>query len=335
MSEEPARVLEPWQKEGNWQSAAFAALVVTVVPAGFALIWAFDAETDRTLLYRFQILAVWLATGGAAVTFCTVIWRGLITSRQAELQQKQIDKLAEQIKATMDNNFAKLLLDGAEMLADEKPAKVAAGLVALAAVTREPRRVFSTEALNLILDYIAEHGLHSHAGINTARAIEYFNAICLEQKFDLTRRVEFWSDPVVDFKGTEDSWMLVKGDIRAFYNGGHFKDVTIPRESASNVFFYHVTFMSCVFELFTVLELNDCSFIDCKFSEICVFDLKIDDFGSCDFSETIIEFMNGDSFPDLRARGNSFDPRRPPVAVNGGVPFEFDWNGVLIARVPF
>ncbi|MDR7223145.1 hypothetical protein [Aminobacter aminovorans] len=310
--------LEPWQRAENWQSLAIAAAIITPVLAAFCMPWIFAANGDASMLRRVQIVAAGVTVGFAAVTFFTVVWRGLISTQQAKLQREQLNRLAEQISETSKINLAGLLQNGAELLSEsEKPAHVSAGLATLHAVASDTNDKFATQALNLMAEYVQMEGAASHSNAKVKVAIEYINSVFQETDRRTTLRLRFATEkrPV--------KWHLIEG-TRYLYKGGTipYQDLLKTSIEIGNRTFLDVRFQQCQIIGEPGVMFSGCEFVGCDILGISSFSLNRNHFERCDFSGADIRGLT--RLPNLKERGNWYEPENPP-RVRGRAFAAIDW----------
>lgn len=123
-----------------------ALTVVFIFCAGFVVLAQRDADTSQKVSQSF---APFFIGAMAAVTFCGAVWRGKLGSEQIRQQKRQND-------AKDEENLATLLMDGTKLLGETKESHVLAGVAALEAVIVSPRAVFSTQAMDILVDLVEE-----------------------------------------------------------------------------------------------------------------------------------------------------------------------------------
>jgi len=302
---------EPWERERNWLSIAIASAVIAAVGIGVAAIWVFAEGDPRERLIRVNTLAPFGVVAIAAITFATVVWRGLITARQADTGLEQLKGLQKQIALTEETNLAALMQKGAELLADENPAKVSAGVASLRAVTEAPKTGFSDPSLALLIDFIARKGEHGHTWRPIQQAIIAVNASAEVRGVTSDQILFFEEDEELAMRSDEyvTDWQIVSAVRSARYWGGSFhykKLVTVPEGFE----FKSVTFNDCTFGNIGELHLTNCRFHQCSFDVVSAEHFAKHSFNWCDFSNTKIP-MNG-PLPDLRPGYNYFRLDEPP-----------------------
>ncbi|TPN43587.1 MULTISPECIES: hypothetical protein [unclassified Mesorhizobium] len=317
---------ELWESADGWKAAAIALAIGTPCVCAFFFPWVYASASDGQMLQRVQIVGSLAAFGVALVTFCTVVWRGLISTQQAKLQRLQIDKLSIQIAATDENNLAALLQKGAELIADvTKPGPVGAGLATLQAVVTAPNAKFAIEAMNLVADYIQTH--HSFAQTGVA----YQSAAAVLQAGEKIQRK---SDRILRFEESQDDewefawWYPIHGVRKVIYRGGHIFPADFPTNVARNARFEKVAFVGGGVSIDG--RFVGCSFERCRIEQISERDAFVrGKFKDCDFSGAKLSFFHEDDLRDLQLGRNYFLPTSPPV-FDG----EVDWTVWLNTEAP-
>lgn len=199
--------MEAWEREKTWQQAAIATAIVAAIGFVVAAILVLQADDNRERIEIVTIAAPFGVFLGAAVTFCTVVWRGLVSVRQTEVAQAQL-------AAVDENNLALLLQKGAELLADsQKQAHIAAGIATLQAVIVAKNGKFAKEAMELVADYIKRDFSHSHSGplFEAARSALHMGS---QRGLVAQRTIAFRTEE----SATE--WKILRGVKTVLYKGG-------------------------------------------------------------------------------------------------------------------
>lgn len=328
--------LRPSDQEGRefgiWLTYAITlACVGTGVLAVFAWSWAWDNgafDADRIdILSRFAAYLV------AAVTFCTVVWRGLISAKQAEYQQEQLDSLTRQIASTEENNFAQLLQKGAELVEDEtKFARVNAGIAILQAVAEAPNDKFREQARGLIAYFIRAHGRYAHLGRGVNLAISAFNSI-----YNTTRVISptsfYFEEDAEEAARTpeqETDWKIIYGAAEVVYAHGNFAHTVFARDLPTGILFRRVAFGHCTFVAAYELDMFHCYFYRCRFHAITTRMLSSHRFNECDFSGIKI-IRDTNEVPSLIEGNNWYDPDNPPTGSDGR---DLDWDAMFVRGKP-
>lgn len=330
-----ATELEPWQKADNWQNSAVATAVVTmVVGALFVAFWVFQVERDAEVLTRVQILGGFMAVGLAVVTFCTVVWRGLIAQEQANLQRQQIDRLGEQIKATDENNRAKLLLEGAELISDTSTTeKVAAGIAALKSVALSPGDQFTAEAMDLMIDYLTIRGIREHTDANVIRAIKALRVIHQRTGRIGNSDAAFRADERDDGTEFDTYWEFVVGPRIVSYRGGMLTRESVEiNESTGNYNFDNVVFSNCRISITESPLVRNCEFVKCRVIAITNSVLGGATWIDCDFTDAVIYEAEGIIPLTVNSpRDNWFESGQPPRLAGGATP-PVPWSRLFVER---
>lgn len=313
-----------WHSESGW---LFAAVLIGVVVAICVTIPAFMALSSLKpddLSKRIDIIYKLGLIGAAAVTFCTVVWRGLITARQAnaqlaatDLQREQIQKLAQQIATTEENNLAQLLQKGAELIASDKEAHRAAGVATLQSVATDRNAKFATEAMNLLVDAFAEK-------FGKGGTKNFLMAIvgALRAAAQLGRRCDrvIALDAAVDRgKGFGLQWSPIEGLQEIGLHGGSTNGNYVNKLLKSST---RYEFLNMEIERGTI-TVNDryegCTFKNVHITQWTKEEFIDHTFMDCDFSGAKISGGNSPSKPE--GTGNFFLKGDPPTNSNGiGLP---------------
>lgn len=305
----------------TWQALAIAAAIITPIACLFFLPWILQAGDDEAMLRRVQMAGAGAAIGATLVTFCTVVWRGLISTQQARLQRLQIDKLSDQIAATERNNLASLLQKGAELIAEhEKPAKVAAGIASLRAVGEGAEDKFAVQAMDILADYLV--GRAEEIFDNKTLAIAAVDALRLigQQTGRLSTRVLN-----LTYDGQVEHFHLVTGVREVAYRRGDFYGVELTPESRGKTF---VRFEMCTIQESEIDlglgRFEGVAFRDCVITTFNALRRRQHvHFHDCDFSKCNVQ--NVEHLPDLRPYGCYYLAQWPPI----GAPPDFDWSARL------
>ncbi len=316
---------EAWEREENWLGLAIAGAVLGAVGVGVALIWIFSETEAPARLIRVNTLAPFGLVGIAAITFATVVWRGLISGRQADTSLRQLDGLRKQIALTEETNLASLMQKGAELLADESPAKMSAGIASLRAVAESQSAMFNEPSKRLLLDFVMTKGAHGHGWRPIKQAIAAINAAFQSNGQPADVYPGFDEDD--ELAATDDQyntdWEIVRGVTSCVYRGGWFNNKTlnmIPRETI----FRGVTFSKCHFiDNLGAIDLSNCYFENCSFRALSSRHLEEHTFSNCNFSGAKIDV--NDSTPDMRSGKNFYLSSNPPNFIdNPGPPIRLD-----------
>lgn len=309
------------RNENMWFKAAVgtAVLVFATVIIGTLVSLAASANAEHRgqlidVVYKLGLI------GAGLITFCTIAWRGLIATQQAEMQRLQIDKLAQQIAATEENNLATLLQKGAELIDEQKPGHVSAGLATLHAIVTATNPKFAVEAMNLVADYIQNNHSSSHDGVHFESATAVLAAgAAIGRRSD--RRLVFTAE--LKDGNEHQFWRPVEGVQNVYYYDGlagpHFRDM----RTNENWEFVRVTWKYFGGEIDK--RFDRCKFEGCNIYKINVYSWNRNSFFNCNFSGAKIG--GNTTLNDLRGSGNFFESPFPPMRK-----LETDWSLVLIQR---
>ncbi|KPH09102.1 hypothetical protein CO657_19855 [Rhizobium acidisoli] len=297
------RPVEEWPQisEKHWYVLAICLVVIGLSLGVIAAAWVFNSGDLATMKTRTEIVMPFGGLLLALVTFCTVAWRGMVTSRQADQQRRQND-------ANDDANYAKLLQEGAKLIGENsKTSHSLAGISSLEILLNDDKRRYAIQAMDLIADfYIAEGEMHQSRAVVAAR-----RALVNGTQLGITSTIH------AHFK-TDDSelkWPGVAGFRQQNYTGG-----VLTREAFSviskDAFFVekarivlskidadHATFSRCTFDRCQILHLDDLDFM-----------LWENNFQACELSGCVF----GDDPADLAvklhltANGCWYDVANPP-----------------------
>lgn len=291
--------------EETWRSIAVRAALAGPLLLFIAAMWIFAAPNEEAMLVRVNILSPFGVLHVALITFCTVVWRGLVATRQVETAAKQLTSMEE-------NNLALLLQKGAELVSDfNNRSAAAAGIASLSAVGRAPESKFAEQVMDLLADVVQW---------NSDRMDDNLFASAANALLDIHRETgrlshrqlsfEAQSEPAED---AQQQWRLVGGVRVARYRDGYFFGEELLRDSEvanTSYVFFGVSFHECMLDL-TAANFIGCTLVRCSIFGVDPERLINCDFRDCDFSAC--EFRNAASLPNLRAGGNWYDPRRPPT----------------------
>lgn len=326
---------EFWESAENWKAGAIAFAIGTPIVCAFFAKWVYSAQSDLVMLQRFQIVGGVAAFGVALITFCSVIWRGIISTQQAKLQRLQIDKLSAQIAATEISNLAALLQKGAELIAEiDKPPRVAAGIASLRAVSEGPDDQFGVQAMDIIADYIQQRHGNAFSDEVGKAAINALSLAHRKTKRLANRTLYFNFDhepnhPDYNEPDEEVRFELVTGVFKAYYSGGYFDGIELtPAEVGTSTFQFHGVRLLEGYVDFFCADMTKCLIRDAAIVRFDPRRLYNNKLVKCDFSGCQVNSPH--SFPDLRGGKNWFDKNRPPTS---DMP-DFDWSTRLLVGRP-
>jgi hypothetical protein len=327
----------PTITEKQWYTLAIVAVIFTCISAVFAIFLVLsEPDIDR----QAKIVAVMAPFGTipiAIITFCTVAWRGMVTSRQADQQRLQADQQRRQNDATDDANYAKLLQEGAKLLADDKTTNQMAGVASLSILLNEPKARYRLEAIDVLAETVKAMFKHD---VDAAQAREIgasslFTAInsqlrkqanegvfstvsiTLKEKADIDPKIRVTWPPVSGFAQCiiERGKITKNADFIAANKTVSFSGAIITQQKIDIA---KDNYSFCIFDRCKILYLDDFNV-----------DVLENKFVDCDFSNCSFE---DDVTPDLLRKSQFirpwFDVRYPPIHN------EFtDWSEVLEAQI--
>lgn len=133
----------PTTNEGFWFTMCVVFALVAFVGTIFAAVFVISADGQSAAALRARTISPFLIASGAFVTFCTIAWRGAITTRQ-------VDSDAER-------GLAELLEKGVERLAPEGGIeKMSLGLSLLETVALAPSKKYAQYSLEQIAHALIE-----------------------------------------------------------------------------------------------------------------------------------------------------------------------------------
>ncbi|KAB2724156.1 hypothetical protein [Brucella anthropi] len=309
----------PTISEKDWYALSIASAIVTVVVSCFVLYWVLYGGYPEIRTERISIAGAIVTFWVAVTTFCSVAWRGLIST-------KQIEETRRQIAVTEENNVAETLQKGAELISESSGAKVAAGIASLHSVMLANNVRLATAAQSLLLDYVVQNGKTGHGTQNITRAAQSLTSAYLTKKIVLDESAYFELD--ADYADVNDNyttdWVVIYGISSVVYYGGNVnRQEIIPSNEVS---FTGVMFNNCSFKNLSNVIFKQCKFYECKIDKVHTSLLQSNRFWNCDFSGATIVFDA--EMPDMRERNNfvySYD--RPKADGNTGNPIE--WKNVF------
>lgn len=269
----------------NWYSAAVAIAIMVCVGVFVSAIAVIIQPSALDRYHLVQVLAPFGVAGIAFVTFCTVAWRGIISSEQLKAQRDQIEKISEQIASTDENNLALLIQKGAELLAESgNRAHIAAGIATLQAVITAKNPKFAREAMELVADLVDERFQHSNHEPLFRAASEAIRRGA-ELGHVAVRQIDFtWKDDV-----TKGSWKVFPGVELLKYTGGTIQEYAQAEDITSEIKIEceNVRFVDCS-ELVVSDRHVACTFINCHIRQIDLGRDSVATFERCDFTGCIV-----------------------------------------------
>jgi hypothetical protein len=308
----------PSFSERHWYAISVSLVVVGLVLAAFGASWILTAESINDMKDRVQIVAPFGTIFLALITFCTVAWRGMVTSRQADQQKRQND-------ANDEVNLAKLLQEGAKMLAEtDKHAQILAGIATLDIVVADPQKRLGMQAMDLVTDFIQASFDKENMKPKTDAAMRVLaNG---ESRGIISRNTGHFRRPI---DGKLRYWPTIRGFRHITYEGGAVQNTAYQRmaERAANTTLSNVKLVNC--EVKSKFNYVNCIFEDCEIDSLHFADLTRHTFRSCDFSSAHIvgTAAYGDDYVPVQLNGysNYYNEGQPPIEGS----LYIDWAGQL------
>jgi hypothetical protein len=279
---------EPQIKADTWFGMAIAGFVVAIVAFVSAGLWVFSTGDELKMVQKAQAFTPFGAALVAIVTFFTIAWRGVLNTTQLAYQAQQLAHQADQLAQTKrqndskdEENLAKLLMDGAKLLGDEKESHVLAGVAALQAVVTSTRATFAPHAMDILADLIQA----THADYEKRKV---FNAAKQALNNGAARGQRAQRSLSIDFSGLKiPNGVAINGVSFIHYVDATFYDDQFQLFADISA----VHFKGCLFEECTLpAEMTvsrDCTFDNCKITKFTTSMVKNNTFDDCDFSGAI------------------------------------------------
>ncbi|WHS33592.1 hypothetical protein QLQ09_19730 [Brucella sp. NM4] len=268
----------PVYSEKEWYALAMSFGVITTVTAGFLLWWVFYGDFPDEFRDRASVAGTIVAFGGAITTFCTVAWRGLITTRQADTANQQMQEAIEQgkrferqLQATEINNVAVLFEKAASLLSDASKSKQRAAIALLRNVGLSRTAGLGREVVDLLTDYLSEEAGERESDVTAAIALKYADEIA--QSIGMVTRCNVTlSDLQLDTLPNAIAGVTYKEcDITnvalktfAYYENCLIRGCTVNLHSVFHGTnrFYECNIIAVIVD--DDAEFHDCDFSDCK-----------------------------------------------------------------------
>ncbi len=282
------------ETEDSWLRGAIAGVVILAVCAVFVAIWVFDTpcngavQCDNARLVRIQIWAPFGVLAVTGITFATVVWRGLISARQADTGIRQIEGLQRQIALSEENNLATLMQQGAELISESTTSKQSAGIVSLEAVASAPGRKFVEPARQLLADYVQTNGHRNHHDMLVQQAIGALNTSFEINPIFSKRILRFGEDAYAE--GEKTYWQKISGVNSVSYRNGEFVLSHIEKRQRGIYLFRDVKFEACQIDECAGPYFVNCTFSRCTFDRIGLGMFGYNKFSDCNFSGTTIVY---------------------------------------------
>lgn len=257
-------------REHTWFCLSKAVAIIAVVCGTVAFGWILSAGDEEKMLRRAEIATPLGMAFAAALTFTTVVWRGLVGEFQAREQKRANDQNDREYTAA-------LLLDGAKLLDEnKKPSHVAAGIAALEFVVSRPEAKFGNAAMNLLADFLSAHAKnptgsdHSDAARRAmakgAKASHRANRLLMVE-IDETEFHQFYTG------FTEVVYRSGRIDDRAFsdHDSGQLtimESVKVENQKINDdlICYFNCQISQCEIEKLDTSSMHQNDFISCDFS---------------------------------------------------------------------
>lgn len=276
--QDPDKLNWPRLTEKDWYVFAICLAIGAIIAAFFAAVWVFGATSVLEMKQRIDVLTPFGAIYLALMTFCTVAWRGMVTSRQADQQKRQND-------ANDEANYSKLLQEAAKLIADkEKIPQVVAGISTLEILLTEPQKRFAVEAMDLLADLLID--TYEKPGFDNVNRATLRALTTGEQKGARSRTSAKFEKPVSSHP-YDKRWPRIAGISPLHLVGGSLWP-TIYRDMETSLGrIEKVRLHEC--RIIKSKSFSECVFSNCKIEAIDDFDLRRNTFEDCDFSGCIIK----------------------------------------------
>lgn len=266
--------------EWFWFSVSVALFFISIACAVFAFSWIWSAETTNEAAKRATISTPIGAAFVAAITFTTVVWRGLVSARQANEHQRTND-------AKDDENTARLMLDGAKMIGDAKDSSVVAGIAALELVIKTEDSQFSQTAMDVLADFIVEkiNSEKRDTLVQQARA-SVEKGVILGLSSDRTISIDY------SVSGYSQKLRAFNGFEQVHYLSGELSPSEFSMINDIEKCTFRNTQINSLKDLGVTNILTRCKFVNCSFSFIQMADQEGHVFSTCDLSNVEFTFSN-------------------------------------------
>ncbi|MCI9865792.1 hypothetical protein RHIZ_07550 [Rhizobium skierniewicense] len=268
--------------EEQWYTLAIVSGVFTLILTLLAAVWIFGEPSLSRRVKMISSIGPFGAVPVAITTFCTVAWRGLVGTRQADQQQRQND-------ASEDANFAKLLQEGAKMIADSSPANQMAGVASLNIILSEPKARFAIEARDILAEVFKGYFAPPHDNPSvildqTTVFSSISTLLAQEAKAGRFSKVDMSIEETA-FSESGIAWPIIAGFSFLYVKGGSFH-YNNPNVISLNK---HTSFEKVAFwgaNLEIDLDFVACSFNRCTIRKLDIIDVGVGlhSFSNCDFS---------------------------------------------------
>jgi hypothetical protein len=301
----------PAIKEETWMAATLASAVIAVAIVVFCAFYTFCAPDPEAMARRAQALSPFGTCLLAFVTFCGVMWRGMLTTRQANEQRRQND-------ANEEVNYGKVLQEGAKLIGEKgNEAHRLAGIASLATLFSDPKGRFGVNAMDLLANFIAanynnndmtgslEAGIHA---MRRGKVSGFSSNIPFDGK--VGGHMKLWA-----YAPGFRSYKFCRGSVDA----NVLSD--IQRENTEFIF-TEVNFDNVTIDEYFEYYIQACIFVKCNIKNIDYHKIAHNYFYNCNFSGCYFEGDRPElGFDDLTVhQGNYYINSTPPIFEDGKAP---------------
>ncbi len=310
--------------EKDWYFLAVLASIFTLVATVFAAIWVFSEPILDNRAKMVSTLAPFGTIPLAFVTFCTVAWRGMVSTRQADEQRRAND-------AKDEENIAKLMLDATKLLTEDKSTSRLSGIAALATIAISKQESFAAHCMNMLADQ-AILANESHGDTNIFRAAQGALAAGYSAGRIAKRQLK------IDFSKRRTNFEAIEGVETVVYENGELfgsdVELLLALSSKTNVRLERCTITDAIIDR-SEIEFQKCRFIDCRCKFISGRQMVNNVFEDCDFSDAVLRFKPDTRYlAMLKDGGNYYDDGKPPRTTSGR-PYPFPGGEWLDKRPSF
>lgn len=314
-AKENVKQFPAYEREQTWLGLAIALAIISLVCGGFVVLWILQAGNEDAMLTRSRIATPVGTIFIAAITFCTVVWRGIVGTRQADEQQRAND-------AKDEENTAKLLIEGTKLLSEEQTSHKVAGIASLQSVALDKHEKFTIPAMDILMDVIAEHyddedkrDIYLAARRAAKAGHDKGQRSSRDVTIDMTRIPR---RPIPRILGAA-RLKIIGGNIsRSAYD--RFVKETAPH-------FERTSFVNAKLGDEARLYRN-CTFVRCIIGYITREFIAENSFENCDFSGAKVSYTlrqnASETLVKLKGKGNFYKPNSPPEEK-----FEIVWSDFL------
>lgn len=292
-----------WPKltETDWYVFAICLAIGAIIAALFAAWWVFGGTSVLEMKQRIDVVTPFGAIYLALMTFCTVAWRGMVTSRQADQQKRQND-------ANDEANYSKLLQEAAKLIAEkEKIPQVVAGISTLEILLTEPRKRFAVEAMDLLADLLID--TYEKPGFDNVSRATLRALVTGEEKGARSRTSAKFQKPVSS-NSFDKHWPRIAGIRPLHLVGGSIWPTIYDSMEDSLGRLEKVRLHEC--RITKSQSVRECVFSNCRIEVIDDFDLGRNTFKDCDFSGCAIKVYGILDAHSIKEGRNYYKPDNPP-----------------------